>query len=92
MIAGPPMTIRIAGKMNSTSGKISFTATFAASTRPLELAPGCTVEVNGMAVDYDDPNGWSRPDEQTVALQGTACEAIQQGDATVEMVCSCDDV
>lgn len=59
---------------------------------PLELAPGCTVEVNGMAVGYDDPNGWSRPDEQTVALQGTACEAIQQGDATVEMVCSCDDV
>lgn len=59
---------------------------------PLELAPGCTVEVNGMPVDYDDPNGWSRPDEQTVELQGTACEAIQQGDATVEMVCSCDDV
>lgn len=59
---------------------------------PQELAPGCVVEVNGMAVGYDDPNGWSRPDEQTVELQGTACEAIQQGDATVEMVCSCDDV
>jgi hypothetical protein len=59
---------------------------------PLELAPGCTVQVNGMAVDYDDPNGWSRPDEQTLELQGTACEAIQQGDATVEMVCNCDDV
>lgn len=58
----------------------------------LEQAPGCTVTVNGMAVDYDDPNGWSRPDEQTVELQGTACEAIQQGDATVAMVCSCDDV
>lgn len=59
---------------------------------PLELAPGCTVEVNGAPVTYDDPNGWSRPDEQTLALQGTACEAIQEGDATVEMVCNCDDV
>lgn len=59
---------------------------------PLELAPGCAVEVNGMAVEYDDPNGWTRPEEQTLELQGTACEAIQQGDATVEMVCNCDDV
>lgn len=59
---------------------------------PMELAPGCTVEVNGAPVGYDDPNGWSRPDEQTLELQGTACEAIQQGDASVEMVCNCDDV
>jgi hypothetical protein len=59
---------------------------------PMELVPGCTVEVNGGAVSYDDPNGWSRPDEQTVELQGSACEAIQQGDASVEMVCNCDDV
>lgn len=59
---------------------------------PAELVPGCAVEVNGAPVDYDDPNGWSRPDEQTLELQGTACEAIQQGDASVVMVCSCDDV
>jgi hypothetical protein len=59
---------------------------------PMEVAPGCTVEVNGAPVSYDDPNGWSRPDEQTVELQGSACEAIQQGDASVEMVCNCDDV
>jgi hypothetical protein len=59
---------------------------------PVELVPGCTVEVNGAAVGYDDPDGWSRPDEQTLELQGMACEAIQQGDASVEMVCNCDDV
>lgn len=59
---------------------------------PAALVPGCTVAVNGAPVTYDDPNGWSRPDEQTLALQGTACEAIQEGDATVEMVCNCDDV
>jgi hypothetical protein len=59
---------------------------------PLELVPGCTVDVNGAAVGYDDPDGWSRPDEQTVTLQGSACEAIQEGDASVEMVCNCDDL
>lgn len=58
----------------------------------LELVPGCTMEVNGAPVSYDDPDGWVRPDEQTVELQGSACEAIQEGDATVEMVCNCDDV
>jgi hypothetical protein len=55
-----------------------------------ELVPGCTLEVNDMEVVYDDPNGWGRLDDQTVELRGTACEAIQQGDATVELVCSCD--
>jgi len=59
---------------------------------PDELVPGCTVEVNGMPVTYDDPDGWNRPDEQTLELQGMACEAIQQGDVTVQMVCNCDDV
>ncbi|MCX4245392.1 vWA domain-containing protein [Paraliomyxa miuraensis] len=59
---------------------------------PDDLLPGCTVEVNGMAVAYDDPDGWTRPDEQTLELQGGACDAIQVGDATVEMVCSCDDL
>jgi hypothetical protein len=55
-----------------------------------ELVPGCTLEVNDMEVVYDDPNGWGRIDDQNVELRGTACEAIQQGDATVELVCSCD--
>ncbi len=59
---------------------------------PDELIPGCTVEVNGMVVDYDDPDGWSRPDEQTLELQGMACVSIQQGDVSVQMVCNCDDV
>lgn len=57
---------------------------------PAELAPGCTLEVNDMEVVYDDPNGWGRIDDQNVELRGTACETIQQGDATVELVCSCD--
>lgn len=55
-----------------------------------QLVPGCALEVNGMEVVYDDPDGWGRIDDQNVELRGTACEAIQQGDATVELVCSCD--
>jgi hypothetical protein len=57
---------------------------------PDELVPGCTVEVDGVQVPYDDPDGWTRPDDQTLELQGAACEAIQEGDASVDMVCNCD--
>lgn len=62
-----------------------------ANPLPAELVPGCTVEVNGAPVTYDDPDGWTRPDDQTLELLGGACDAIQLGDATVEMVCDCDD-
>jgi hypothetical protein len=54
-----------------------------------ELAPSCTVTVNDDSVGYQDANGWDLPDENTLELDGTACEAIQQGVALVSMTCTC---
>lgn len=37
-----------------------------------------TVVVNGMAVTYNDPNGWKLEDNKTqVTLQGTACDSFK---------------
>ncbi len=55
-----------------------------------ELAPSCEVVVNGAPVVYEDPDGWSLPDPQTLSLQGGACDSIQSGLATIAMTCSCD--
>ena len=38
-------------------------------------APRGSVLVDGNALVFDDPDGWSMPDESTVRLQGAACEA-----------------
>jgi hypothetical protein len=35
-----------------------------------------TVILNGQALGYDDPNGWTLTDPSTLELQGTACEAF----------------
>ncbi len=55
-----------------------------------ELAPACEVVVNGGSVMYQDPDGWDLPDPQTLELSGAACESIQQGLATITMMCTCD--
>ena len=43
-----------------------------------EVTPGMEclgyVEVNGMDVPCNDPNGWKLIDERTIELQGAACE------------------
>lgn len=55
-------------------------------------ASSCVVEVNGQAVPLDDPNGWQTDSPNRIELLGDACDAIQTGEATVQMVCECDAV
>ena len=65
---------------------------FAVQDPPLaeDQASSCEVVVNGSVVAYQDPDGWDRIDEQTIQLQGVACDSIQTGLATVSMNCVCD--
>lgn len=65
---------------------------FAVQDPPLaeDQASSCEVVVNGSVVAYQDPDGWDRIDEQTIQLQGAACDSIQLGLATVSMNCVCD--
>jgi hypothetical protein len=53
-------------------------------------AMACTVEVNGDAVGFEDPNGWQLNGSNEMELLGTACDALQQGTSSVQMECSCD--
>jgi hypothetical protein len=53
------------------------------------VAQGCTVEVNGQVVGLDDPDGWRLNDPTEVELLGAACDALQQGAASVKMECAC---
>lgn len=55
-----------------------------------EQAAMCDVVVNGASVMYQDPDGWDLADPQTLLLQGAACDSIQDGLATVAMMCVCD--
>ncbi len=55
-------------------------------------AETCVVNVNGSPVPLDDPNGWQPNGPGEIELLGTACDTIQNGEATVEMVCQCDAV
>lgn len=57
---------------------------------PAALAPSCGVTVNDSSFPYDDPNGWSVPDEMTLVLQGSACDAIQEGVVSIHLECSCE--
>ena len=54
------------------------------------LAGECTVMVNMSEVPYDDPNGWQLNDPNEIELVGSACDSIQDGDVSVEMVCDCE--
>ncbi|HET6585136.1 MAG TPA: vWA domain-containing protein, partial [Nannocystaceae bacterium] len=56
------------------------------------MAGSCTVDVNGNPVMLDDPDGWQLNSPTEIELLGGACDAVQQDDATVEMVCQCDSV
>jgi len=55
-------------------------------------AETCVVTVNGDPVALDDPNGWQTISPGEIELLGDACDALQQGEATVEMVCECNAV
>ncbi len=55
-------------------------------------AGNCVVQVNGTAVDLDDPDGWHTDGATKIELVGGACEAIQTGAGMVEMTCDCSAV
>ncbi|HTV20217.1 MAG TPA: vWA domain-containing protein, partial [Polyangiaceae bacterium] len=55
-------------------------------------APRGNVVVDGEALVFDDPNGWTMPDESTVRLQGEACEAIQADATGISMSFPCDAI
>jgi hypothetical protein len=55
-------------------------------------ADTCVLNVNGSAVPIDDPNGWQPTGPSEIELLGSACDAIQEAEATVEMVCQCEAV
>jgi hypothetical protein len=52
-----------------------------------------TVLLDGEALVFGNANGWVMPDENTVRLQGEACEAAQADDATgISMSFPCDAI
>lgn len=53
------------------------------------MADQCTVLINGMAVDLDDPNGWQLNDPGEIELVGDACDAIQMGEVDIKITCTC---
>lgn len=55
-------------------------------------APRGTVLVDGEALVFDDPNGWTMPDPSTVRLQGAACETIQADSVGISMSFPCDAI
>jgi hypothetical protein len=54
-----------------------------------EKANLCTVAVNGMDLDLDDPHGWEVNTSTEIELVGDACGDIQEGEVTIEMSCDC---
>lgn len=55
-----------------------------------EMACTGTVKLNGTAIPCDDPDGWRAVDEDTIELQGEACERLQTGvGATLEATFPC---
>ncbi|MEX1364269.1 MAG: vWA domain-containing protein [Nannocystaceae bacterium] len=55
-----------------------------------ELAPTCDVTINDAPVPFDDPDGWTLPDPQTLELQGAACAQIQEGVVSIRLRCPCE--
>lgn len=55
-----------------------------------DLAPTCEVTINDDPVPFDDPNGWSLGDPQTLELQGSACDQIQEGVVSIRLRCPCE--
>ncbi|MCA9695148.1 MAG: VWA domain-containing protein, partial [Myxococcales bacterium] len=50
----------------------------------------CEVSINGSTVPHGGMNGWSSSGAMEIELQGSACEAIQEGDIDVQITCSCN--
>ncbi len=60
-------------------------------TDPLmaDLVDSCSVTVNDVEFPFEGADGWVLPDENTLGLQGAACDAIQQGVVSIRLECSC---
>lgn len=54
------------------------------------LAPACQVTINDEPVPFEDADGWSLPDTQTLLLQGGACTRIQEGTVSIRLRCPCE--
>ncbi len=50
------------------------------------------VELDGMPLGFNDPNGWQLNNPSEIELLGTACEAIQTGEHTVVGTFPCDAI
>jgi hypothetical protein len=55
-------------------------------------APRGSVLLDGVALVFGDPDGWTMPDESTVRLEGAACQAIQADSAGISMSFPCDAI
>jgi hypothetical protein len=56
------------------------------------MADQCEVLVDGEDVPFEDPDGWQLNDPSTIELLGETCEAIQEGNVSIEVTCPCDAV
>jgi hypothetical protein len=59
-------------------------------TVKVEKAADGTVTVNGTALTFDDPNGWSLTSPTHIQLNGTACDLIREGNSTLSVNFPCD--
>lgn len=55
-------------------------------------APRGSVILDGGTLAFDDPNGWTMPDEQTVRLLGDACATVQADASGISMKFPCDAI
>jgi hypothetical protein len=59
---------------------------------PAALTPSCSLTINDAPFPHDEADGWIvRDDEITLELQGAACDAIQEGVVSVNLMCSCEN-
>lgn len=83
---------------NDTASLVDAFNAIVAGLRPCEFtleAPlmigqetSCSVTINDVEYPFGD-DGWTLPDDSTLGLQGSACDAIQEGVVSVRLQCSC---
>lgn len=71
------------------SGVVSCTLTLSGMIEPT-LACAGDVRLNDVPLVCDDPNGWHAVDMTHIALDGTACEALQHPPAAVTATFPCE--
>jgi hypothetical protein len=72
-------------------GELSCVVTLEGMIQDLEEACTGRVELNGLTIPCDDPDGWRAVDETHIELQGEACDRLQSTpDATLEATFPCE--